>query len=153
MKSVQILLLGPESPVPTEARLEAPSSGRDPLDSAAGSATLVPRTLPMPEGHRPPHRRMNLVNPPRARALIERLAPERRAVTQHALYASIRSLDDLRVFARAHVFAVFDFMSLLKRLQRELTCVELPWRPPFSWGWPPFSENRQSPSGFLPWQW
>lgn len=73
---------------------------------------------------------MNLVTPPRARALIERLAPERRAVTEHPLYASIRSLDDLRIFARAHVFAVFDFMSLLKRLQRELTCVELPWRPP-----------------------
>lgn len=65
----------------------------------------------------------------RIRALSERLAPERAAVVAHPLYASIRDLEDLRVFARTHVFAVLDFMSLLKRLQRELTCVALPWHP------------------------
>ena len=57
------------------------------------------------------------------------IAPVRRRVVEHPLYSSIQSLEDLQAFTRYHVFAVWDFMSLLKGLQRQLTCVEYPWLP------------------------
>lgn len=48
---------------------------------------------------------------------------------RHEIYGHLKDLRSLRHFMSYHVFAVWDFMSLLKSLQREITCVEIPWRP------------------------
>lgn len=51
------------------------------------------------------------------------------SVAEHSMYNKILTISDLKIMMESHIFAVWDFMSLLKRLQRELTCVELPWKP------------------------
>jgi hypothetical protein len=62
-------------------------------------------------------------------ALAEQLRPLYERLANHPLYGSFETLEDLHVFMEAHVFAVWDFMSLLKTLQRGLTCVDVPWLP------------------------
>ncbi len=59
----------------------------------------------------------------------ERLQGIRQQIVNHPLYQQLHSIEDLRVFASYHVFAVWDFMSLLKSLQQQLTCVAPPWVP------------------------
>jgi hypothetical protein len=51
------------------------------------------------------------------------------ALGRHPLYGAVRTREALACFMEHHVVCVLDFMSLLKSLQRELTCVEVPWVP------------------------
>lgn len=64
--------------------------------------------------------------------LRDTLTPLRHALLNHPIYAEVSSLSRLREFMQMHVFAVWDFMSLVKRLQSELTSNSLPWLPPVS---------------------
>jgi hypothetical protein len=53
----------------------------------------------------------------------------RAELVEHPLYSRITTEDRLRIFMKHHVFAVWDFFTLLKRLQTEVTTVTLPWGP------------------------
>ncbi|WP_144602228.1 DUF3050 domain-containing protein [Algoriphagus algorifonticola] len=61
--------------------------------------------------------------------LVASLAKEREELLKHPIYQHLNGLDDFRIFMEYHVFAVWDFMSLLKALQHRLTGMSLPWLP------------------------
>lgn len=65
----------------------------------------------------------------RIQALIEAVEPYKQKLLDHSVYGSVNSVDELILFMQSHIFAVWDFMSLLKYLQIQLTCVSVPWVP------------------------
>lgn len=52
-----------------------------------------------------------------------------RELNAHPIYDEVASLADLRVFMAHHVHAVWDFMSLIKYLQRTVAPTTTPWLP------------------------
>lgn len=61
--------------------------------------------------------------------LQQKIAPLRQAIINHKAYEVIKDIDDLKIFMQHHVYAVWDFMSILKALQNNLTCTSVPWFP------------------------
>ena len=68
--------------------------------------------------------------------LKEGIEAARQRVLRHPLYRQLQgttsgppALGLISTFMVHHVWAVWDYFQLLKRLQQELTCVRLPWRP------------------------
>lgn len=55
------------------------------------------------------------------------IQPQKELLLQHSLYKKVKTVEDLKCFVENHVYAVWDFMSLLKALQTKLTCTTTPW--------------------------
>lgn len=60
---------------------------------------------------------------------MKTIATAQAALANHPIYESLNNIESIRHFMRYHVFAVWDFMSLLKSLQNKVTCVSVPWTP------------------------
>jgi hypothetical protein len=69
------------------------------------------------------------VNNPGITRLKSAIDAQRKNVVGHELYRRLNTMDSVVTFMEHHVFAVWDFMSLLKTLQQRLTCVDVPWVP------------------------
>jgi hypothetical protein len=66
---------------------------------------------------------------PRIESFLVDIEPLRDQIVTHRVYSLLDSPERVATFMEHHVFAVLDFMWLLKALQRSLTCVDVPWLP------------------------
>ena len=59
----------------------------------------------------------------------EQIEASRQELVAHPAFQWVNTVPRAQYFMEAHVWAVWDFMVLLKSLQRELTCVNTYWTP------------------------
>jgi hypothetical protein len=60
---------------------------------------------------------------------LSTVEPLSKKLESHLVFTNLNTLDELRVFMEHHVFAVWDFMSLLKKLQEFYVPHGSPWIP------------------------
>jgi pyrroloquinoline quinone (PQQ) biosynthesis protein C len=116
------MLAAPEIPAPTGPARTGP---------APTSIPRMPASVgPVSDSPAPPDRPASLAAEPVGRPPLDiDLGDVRERLVGHRLYGRIDSAERLRRFMEAHVFAVWDFQSLLKAVQQRLTCTSLPWLP------------------------
>ena len=66
---------------------------------------------------------------PKITEINNTIQPYKDEIINHLLYKKLTSLKDIAILMETHVYAVWDFMSLLKSLQSILTCTSSPWKP------------------------
>jgi hypothetical protein len=62
-------------------------------------------------------------------SLLKCTQPVQAEIAEHEVYGLLGDIESVRVFMEHHVFAVWDFMSLLTAMRSHLTTVNVPWRP------------------------
>lgn len=65
----------------------------------------------------------------RINTINNNISKYRNNIVEHPLYKSLNSLKHIGIMMEYHVYAVWDFMSLLKAMQYQLTCTKAPWKP------------------------
>jgi len=60
---------------------------------------------------------------------LRRIKPLQHRLNRHPVYDQVSDMAGLRLFMEHHVYAVWDFMSLLKCLQHQLAPASVPWVP------------------------
>jgi len=66
---------------------------------------------------------------PKIKEINIKISSYKNEVVNHLLYKKLNSIDDISILMEHHVYAVWDFMCLLKELQSILTCTSSPWKP------------------------
>ena len=60
----------------------------------------------------------------------EKITALQSQLKNHRIFGLLQTPQDLALFMSWHVFAVWDFMSLVKSLQQQLSSIKSPWLPP-----------------------
>ena len=66
---------------------------------------------------------------PKINEINKNIQPYKEKIVKHPLYKKMISIKHIATLMEHHVYAVWDFMSLLKALQSILTCTSPPWKP------------------------
>ena len=61
--------------------------------------------------------------------ISELIEPTRSHLMRHPVYTQMSNLRHVQIFMEHHVYAVWDFMSLLKSLQCKFGSFRIPWTP------------------------
>lgn len=67
------------------------------------------------------------ISPMNIESINKNIQTQKDILLNHPLYSQIKTIEDLNSFLEIHIYAVWDFMSLLKALQQKLTCTTTPW--------------------------